>query len=320
MMCIGGAVLAFALGGCSTTEQVQTVVRDAYVNGPVMSPPVHVVTDGTQNTLTISAYATAQRGTTLRGTVDGAESGHWRARWDTLQLPPGTTLPLEDNRNQNMYWYTPEYAGGVQFDVAWESFGFSLGGTLAAHNGSTRVGWNAGIGFFSRESSAVRIRADIGLFGQSMNFIARSMTITTTSTQWWGSSSQQVDTAFYFDRSTESGLGYYGALTINTAHPRWPVNLFLQVHCVVQPLLSYTPLTRTTVDWALFIPIESHSGSGEVTTSATLLGLTPGIYVEPSPSSILLAGVRVMADVSGTLKSPDYVVMPFVQFGLRVGL
>ncbi len=316
----GAAVLAFLVGGCTTTEQVQTFVRDAYVHGPVMSPPVHVATEQARNAMTVSAYGSVQRNETLRGNIDGAGSGMWGSQWDTIRQPPGSTLPREDTRTHRLFWYTPEYSGGVHFDVAWESFALSLGGAFAAHEGSTRMGWMAGVGFFTRETSAVRMRFDVGLFGQAMDFDARAMTITTRTTEWWGSSSSNVDTAFYFDSDVESGLGYYGSLTINTAHGSWPVNIFLQLNCVVQPLLSYTPLRRTAVDWALFLPIESHSGSGEVTTSTTFLGVTPGVYLEPSPSSVLLAGVRFMKDVSGTLKKPDYVLMPFVQFGLRVGM
>jgi hypothetical protein len=189
-----------------------------------------------------------------------------------------------------------------------------LGAAFAAHGGTTRLGGLIGLGFFSRDTGAVRVRLDVGIFGQVMDFESRSVTFTTRSTEWWGGSSRSSDTAFYFDRSSESGLGYYGSLTINTANRSWPVNIFLQMNCVIQPLLSYTPLTRTAVDWALFLPIETSSGSGEVTTSATFLGITPGIYMEPSPSTVLLAGVRYMVDVSGTLKKPDYVVMPFAQF------
>ena len=44
-------VLTIVLGGCTTTEQVQMFVRDAYVDGPVMSPPVHVATEHARNTM-----------------------------------------------------------------------------------------------------------------------------------------------------------------------------------------------------------------------------------------------------------------------------
>ena len=317
---IAAAVLTTVLGGCTTTEQVQTFVRDAYVYGPVMSPPVHVATERARNAMTISAYGVAQRAATFRGNVDGQASGTWRPQSDTIRQPPGTSLPREDTRTHNLFWYTPEYSGGVHFDIAWESFALSLGGAFAAHEGSTRMGWMAGVGFFTRETSAVRVRFDFGVFGQAMDFDARSMEITTRTTEWWGSSSRSVDTAYFFDSAIESGLGYYGSLTVNTAQRAWPVNLFLQLNCVVQPLLSYTPLRRTTVDWVLLIPIESSSGSGRVTTSTTFLGIAPGVYLEPSPSSVLLAGVRIVKDVSGTAKKPDTVVMPFVQFGLRIGM
>lgn len=307
------------VNGCSTTQHVQTYVQDASVHGPVMSPPVHVVTDNARHAMTVSAYATSQQMNRFKGAVEGTPSGFWLPQWDTVRTRDGRPLRSTIS-SSNLTWNQPDFTGGVNLDIVWSTTALSLGGTLATGNGSTQGGWQAGVGFCSGETSAVKVRFDAGLFGQFLDFESRSVTITTTTSEWWGSRSTTVDTSFYLDRDSRSGLGYYGSLTINSAKPSWLFNIFLQANFVVQPLLSYTPVERTTVDWALFLPIESTSGSGEVTTRATFLGITPGIYIEPTPSTVLLAGVRYMYDVSGTLKEPRSVAIPFVQFGLRAGM
>ena len=307
------------LGGCSSTEKVQTYVRDAEVYGPVMSIPVHVVSENSRNAVTVSAHATLQKSGMLRGKVEGSNAYLWRPQWDSIRQADGTILPDRGRSGENLFWHRPEYSGGVHVDLAWETTALSFGGTIAAQGGTTRAGWLAGLGFFTRDSSPVRVRLDVGLFGQVMDFETRAVTVTSRTSNWWGGSSSSVDTAFYYDRDSESGLGYYGALTINTANATWPFNLFVQVNCVVQSLFNYTPVSQTTVDWVFLVPIESGSGTGKVTTSTTFLGITPGIYIEPSRSTLLLAGVRYMVDMSGTLLRPDYVLMPFVQFSLRVG-
>jgi hypothetical protein len=107
-------VWALTLGGCSTTEEVRTVVRDATVYGPVMSPPVHVASENARNALTIQAYLTSQKKGVLKGNVDGSGSSYWRPQWDTLRQANGTVLPEEDIRTHNLRWYQPEYSGGVR--------------------------------------------------------------------------------------------------------------------------------------------------------------------------------------------------------------
>ena len=305
--------------GCSTTQHVQTYVQDASVHGPVMSPPVHVVTDNARHAMTVSAYASSQQMNRFKGAVEGTPSGFWLPQWDTVRTRDGRPLRSTVS-SSNLTWNQPDFAGGVNLDIVWSTTALSLGGTFATGNGSTQGGWQAGVGFCSGETSSVKVRFDAGLFGQFLDFESRSVTITTTTSEWWGSRSTTVDTSFYLDRDSRSGLGYYGSLTINSAKPSWLFNIFLQANFVVQPLLSYTPVKRTTVDWVVFLPIESTSGSGDVTTRATFLGITPGIYIEPTPSTVLLAGVRYLYDVSGTLKEPRSVAIPFVQFGLRAGM
>ena len=209
----------------------------------------------------------------------------------------------------------------MHFDLAGGSTALSLGASIAASGGSTLVGWSAGIGLFSKETSLVRLRLDVGVFGQVLNYEARTVAITTTKTSFlFGETSTAVDTAFYYDRNSASSIGYFGSLTFNSANPGWPVNIFFQANCVVQPLLSYTPSTRTSYGWLLLIPVPTSGDRTDVSSQAVFIGITPGVYIEPSPSMVVTAGVRCLFDVSETFSDKNALFIPFVQVGLRVGM
>ncbi len=318
--CGGTIALACILAGCSTTQQVQTYIRDAHVTGPVASPPVHVVTDDARNAVTFSFYAVQQGSDQLTGNIEGSGRNSWLYTPELVQRPDGSTVMTRVIPEHNIDWKRPEYSGGMHLDAAWDGFALSLGGAFSRASGASRFGWQGGIGFFTREQKPVRVRLDLGIFAQYLDYQARTATITTTKTDWLMNSSTTVDTAYYFDRDTKGGIGYYGSLTINTALPSWPVNFFLQFNYVNQPVLSYTPVSRTTTDYLLFVPLQSTSGSGDISTRASFIGLTPGIYIEPTSNLILTGGARALLDISDTFKDPNVVLMPFVQIGFRVGM
>ena len=317
------SVTLLLLSGCGTTEQqVRTIVRDAEVGGPVFSPPVHVVSDNSKHGATVSAYATFQREVLLQGIVEGSDPGStgWLYPADTLHLSGGGVSLRRQIPQYNLQWQHPEFAAGMHCDLAGGTAAFSFGASIAESGGSTLVGWSAGIGLFSKETTGVRLRLDVGVFGQQLNYEARTVAITTTTSSFlFGGTSTTIDTAYYHDRSSKSAIGYYGSLTFNTANPIWPVNIFFQANCVVQPVLNYSPSTRTSFGWLLLIPVETSGGRRDVSSKAVFVGITPGIYIEPSPSMVMTAGVRCLFDISETFSEKNAVFIPFVQVGLRVG-
>lgn len=315
---------SWTLSGCGTTEQqVTTYVRDAAVSGPLFSPPVNPVSEKSSNTFTLSASMAGMRKSLLQGVIAGSEPGKsdWLYSYDTVRLSGGGVTVKRQIPQYNLSWKQPRFSAGLNCDVAWKSVALSFGGTLASSDAYTLYGWSAGIGLFSSEASNVRARLDLGLFGQNLRYDARSVAITTTTTSWiFGGSSTSVDTTFYHDATKESSIGYYGTITLNSAFASSPVNFFLQGSLVSQPILHYKPYTKTTLNWLMFLPLESTDSRGEVSTDALLLGITPGIYMEPSKSLIIVAGVRCLFDVSETFTGETSVIMPFVQIGLRTGL
>lgn len=311
------------VAGCTTSEVTQTFVKNATVAGPVVTPPVHVVTQDTKNSITMTGFLTLQGGEQQRGYVSGSPPGSvsWLYPVDTLRLPDGRQSLVRRVPEYNLIWNLPDMAAGLHVDMTWQSTAVSLGVSLSAASGSTLFGWSAGLGLFGGDSGAVRVRFDAGLFGQAMNYDAFSVAVSTSKSSWPFGSTTSVDTAYYHDVHSASSLGYYGSFSLNSAVEEWPVNVFLQGSCVVQKLLGYTPMTRTTTNWLvpLFLPVQLETSSEEVSTKPVLLGVTPGVYIKPSRSLLLLVGVRFMFDVSDTLLDTGQIVIPFVQMSLRFG-
>ncbi len=316
LLLISGCILA---AGCTTSEMTQTFVKDATVAGPAGIPPVHVVTGDSKNSITLTGFLAFQKGQ-QRGYVTGSPPGQvsWLYPLDTVRLPAGGVSLVRRVPEYNLLWNLPEVAAGLHMDITWRSTAISFGASLSEASGSTLLGWSAGVGLFGGDSGAVRVRFDAGLSGQAMHYDASSVTISTSTTSWLFGSTTSVDTAYYHDVRSASSLGYYGSLTLNSSVEEWPVNVFLQGSYVVQELLAYSPASRTTTDWLvpLFLPIPQESSSTEVSTRPALLGVTPGVYVRPSRSLLLLAGVRFMFDVSETLLDTGRIVIPFVQVSL----
>jgi hypothetical protein len=233
---------AFALAGCGTTEQqVTTIVRDAAVCGPIFSPPVNVASENARNSLTVSAHAMVPRKSLLDGFVEGSEptKAGWLYPADTVRLSDGRISVRRQVPRTNLSWQHPEFSAGLHCDIAWKTMALSFGGSLSESGGSTLLGWSAGLGFFSGDSGKFRVRLDVGVFGQSLDYDARSVTITTTTSTWlFGGTSRTIDTAFYHDTKTSRSTGYYGSITLNSANPSWPVNFFVQGNLIAQPVLS----------------------------------------------------------------------------------
>jgi hypothetical protein len=312
------------VAGCATTDQqVTTVVRDASVTGPLFSPAVHPVTDAAKNTLTLSAHVSAPRSSTINGVIVGSEpeKSPWLYPVDSVRLAGGGIAAQRQVPRYNLSWKQPGFSAGMNLDFMWNSVALTLGGSVANTSGRNLYGWSAGLGFFTSESKTVRARLDAGVFGQSLYYDARSVTITNTKTTWlFGGSSTTIDTAFYHDYVTESSIGYYGTVTINSAFPSSPVNFFLQGSLVSQPVLEYEPYSRTTINWVMFAPVEVSESGGSVSTHALLFGVTPGIFIEPSDNLVMLVGVRCLFDMSDTFTGDTSTFIPFVQIGLRTGL
>jgi hypothetical protein len=266
----------------------------------------------------MTVYGSYQGTEDIKGVVEGSPPGAapWVYPQDTLYyLGSFRTVPRKPETN--LTWNLPDFTGGLDLDIAWESFALTGGINFSSASGQSLVGWSAGVGIFQVSDRGVGIRFEGGILGQELAYEASSVQIyrATVSPTWFSRGSTFVDTSYYRDYDKDMKLGFYGSLLVNTAYPDWPANFFLQASVFTQPLLKFEPSRRT--DHTFMFPFAfTTTHTSEVSTNVTLMGVTPGIYFEPSPTILITGGVRFIFDVSKSIKEPSNLMMPFLQFSL----
>ena len=318
---IFGLGAALLLGCGQTTEiQVTTIIKEAEVAGPVSTVPVHVVTPHSKNRVALTVHGSYQGSQEVKAVIDGSPPGTapWLYPQDTLHFSGTSFRTVPRKPETNLTWNLPDFTGGLDLDIAWEQFALTGGVNVSSVSGDALVGWSAGIAFFKADTGGVGIRLEGGILGQTLTYDASTVQIVrrTTSGGWLSSGSTSIDTFYYRDYDRNMKLGFYGSLMLNMAYPEWPLNPFLQASVFTQPLLSYEPSRVTTFNWKHTTGQTTHET--EASTSVVLFGLTPGFYIEPSPTILITGGVRIIFDFSNSIKEPSNLVMPFLQFSLSI--
>lgn len=308
--------LTLLAGGCAQTVEVQTFVLDAEITTVPQQVPLHVTTPASREAFTISPSASFGTGTVMTGDVEGSSPSRGAIFYpvDTIRGPGGQPIAVPRVPEDNLTWARPDYSLGLDIDYAGSNVALALGANYATSDGVDLWGWRTGVGFFGQTEGGLGIRLDLGVAWQKLAYDVSSAVVVTESWQYLDQTTLDTTAvAWYKDIGEDTGFGYYIGLTFNTADADWPVNGFLQVSWARQSLFDFEPSRRVTTVW-MPVPIFSVSPSGgEATTAATLLSLTPGIFVELSENVRLLAGARVWWDVSGTITSGEPGTHPFVQ-------
>jgi hypothetical protein len=276
------------LSGCVVSQQFY--LEDAHVSGPMNQPPVYVTRDMKDGQIRVAPHLSYNTDRLLSGKVP--ESGDMSSSMKEIT------------------WALPEFTFGVGADfVTGQHTAIAAGWNFGVANG--QGSWNGylGIGLFS-EGPEVGIRFDAGVQLRALQHDARVMVVT-TSGGIFGSSS--VDTGYYHDRGTDRALDFYGALTLNTKFDSWPFNVFLNAALTRQSLLDYSPST-----WSEFHPY-TYVGSMDINVSsrATFLILSPGVYVELGQNSRLLVGARcaIVLDIQDLKPGTSFSPFAQVEFG-----
>jgi hypothetical protein len=312
-------LFGFLTGGCAHTESVSTYILNTTVEGPVAQIPVHITTDGTPNSITITPSASLRVTDGVRGNVDGAPP------LQALSLyPPETTVGLGGSttvrRNPPQYtmaWNLPDYSLGLDLDFTWKSFAFAVGGSYTALGGNSLTGWYGSVGTFAVANANLGFRLDAGISWQAISHTTASVVLTTTELSFLGNViSKTADTTYYLDKQRETKLGYFLSLTLNSVKAEWPVNFFVQLAFNRQTLFDFEPRKVTTMHFP--IPIVEHSSGGNASTAASFISVAPGLHVRIADGIRMVAGVRVMWDLSETLAEPSNITVPFVRFDFTI--
>ncbi len=203
------AGIALLLEGCIVSQSVRLQSLD--VTGPHNHPPVHLQTDSSWATVTISPRFDFTSGPAITGKVP-----------DNQGLDTGGTVR----------WRFPDVAAGLDADIpVTRVMSISLGGNFAdglwgAHGGLGLRFWGKGIAG----------RVEVGMQWQSVS--SRAVYVLTNEYTF----SQGSDSLLQNRRLRQTSMNWYGAFTLNSHFEGFPLNVFAQVGFVRQSLLSVTLL------------------------------------------------------------------------------
>jgi hypothetical protein len=310
MFILVGAVLACSAAGCTVTQQVDTHILDAQLNGQPTPIPVHVTTPQTSNSTTVTPSLSLRATRRLTGQVEGSPVS------DGIPFYPSGQVP-----DHNLTWNFPVAAAGIELDIARQSTAFTLAGNVTAGSGTSTYGFLAGFGMFSHEPGGMAARFDIGATFQAITGRIASVEITTThTTPLFGSPYTTVDTAFYVDTQTKLRLGYFASLTLNTASEESPVNLVFQATYQYQSLFGFTPSRRVTRDWTnpILVPATTQNSGVDVSTTVSFFSVAPALAVRFGPMTRLVVGARISWPVMEDPPTPTTIVQPFIRMDMRL--
>lgn len=318
------AACVLLAAGCAQTVEIQTWVLDAELEGSAAAPPVHVTPPGKRNSITISPSISFGPSQDIVGDVTDSSPQQAATYYpiDTLYAPDGSIASITRSvPEHNLRWALPSYNVGLDIDIAWQTIALSAGVNVDGQSGSTGLGFNAAVGLFD-VGEELGVRFDAGVQWRSITYAAQTVVITTIESTGWpyGNTSEPPTVEYYDDRDTRSRLGYFAALTLNSVSLPLPFQLFVQVGLSRQTLFDFEPVYRATnVFLPLPVPMPESSG-GEAVTAVTWLTGTPGIYVDLATNVRIVAGARVMTDLSGSIASPGVTVIPFAQVDVAFGM
>jgi hypothetical protein len=166
------------------------------------------------------------------------------------------------------------------------------------------------------EGPVLGMRIDAGLQWVPISYSVASVVETVYEPLF--SSRSYSRTAFYRDNGNSSPLGWFAGMTLNTRVPDWTIQPFVNLTLSKQRFFSLEPSTR---DPFVIVIMARDVQRADVTASATLMLLSPGLSVEVGPNQRILLGARMAflpdwISQSSTTASAGPVVAPFVQIDI----
>ena len=289
--------LSFASGlflsSCTVKDTIY--LQDVNVRGPVNQPPIHVNDNANGGDVSLNVHASGGNRQLVEGHVDGSGSPNKYA-----------------TRYMNLSWNLPKSYFGTDVDLTLSrGIALTLGFNYSTLEEESFLGGHAGLGLLFH-GEAVSGRFDAGVHWQTLKYDAATVVERQVTSLF--SSSSSTDTFYFHDIGNSTLFDYYFSLTLNSKKHDWPLNFFAQIAISKQSLTNFQPSTQ--VEYGLFethIIVDTRAKS-----SATFLMITPGIYVNVGSSTRLLAGVRVAKETEIILGSPDIILMPLLQFDLKL--
>lgn len=311
--------LASILSGCTTTDYT-LYLQDVTVKGPIGQPLVHITNNNLERPLRITPHISFNTNASLGGRIDGHSpvdsTGTYRVYTTvdssshvvTFHESPGSNT--QSFTGQNLVWKMPSASFGLDVDyTASRHVALSAGASYSTVDGDGLWGYNVGLGLYS-ESEFSAIRFDGGVKWQELLYEASTVVVRKESDGT--TSSDQV--GFFRDRGKSTPRDFFAAVTFNTKHADWLLNIFAQAALSKQSLAKFQP--RIIEPLLLYPPIFSpavivHDQRAEF--SSTFVIFTPGVYFDVDPTVRVLAGTRISVQTEINDSSPGTFVLPFFE-------
>ncbi|HXG00133.1 MAG TPA: hypothetical protein VNL69_05070 [Bacteroidota bacterium] len=294
------SLAGLTLGGCAT----QSVhLQNTRIEGPLNVPPLFIVEEeekiGTWRLSMGASVAPDQR-------IEGRAAGHSKVnaagiyQVDTV-VNGGQVTYIErrsvnthDFEGTNFWWNLTRFTASLQADYRVARGLSMVGGFHYSRRGSqSYLGGVLGIGF-SFHSRNIGVRLDIGGVWTEVSYDIEYVVTNTPFTL----NPPETYVLFFSERGKSGNANMYGAFTLNTRYPTWPIQLFVQLAIYRQ--------TVADVERRAF-----HDINAVVLQHNSFFAVTPGLSVPLSSSSRFMLGVRLTDETALLVGEPGVLVAPF---------
>ncbi len=282
-------IAAATLAGCVSIKDTVSL-EQLSVRGPVEQPPIHITEHPHASQVTITPRISL--------------AGNEKLEDESITRPlTGDTFHLS---GKSFNWTVPGSQIGADFDwMVSNSVALSFGFTMAMGDGESFAGGNVGLGLpFTGEN--VSGRFDIGLQFQEFGYDAFSVRTRDVTTLFFGSTHEVT---YYHDIGRATPMNIFMSLTLNSNSDR-PLKFFGNLAFSRQDLASFNPRHV----WSGIPPLVEYEYSDtRPDYSVTFLQATPGIYLNTSSRTRILAGVRIMMELEHQADNST-LIAPMIQW------
>jgi hypothetical protein len=297
-------LLSLLLGGCATVNKT-IYLQSAEVNGPINNPPIFI-TDNSRG-IKFSPWVSFNSKNQILGSSMVSSS-----------YSVDTVSGFSAYNPNNVTWNLPNVKAGFDLDIPIGKT-VSIFGSLnySSQNLDKEIGGSFGFGFYSVTDQGA-IRFNIGGTLQEFQFDASTVVVENVDPIF---GNPYTNIIYYHDINKKSNFDYFGNLTFNTVSVNIPVNLFFSLGWFSQTLLNYTPETPNTKVYPFDYTVTTTDTRGE--TSTSFISISPGVYINFSPSMRFVIGVNILKEVgdfstdSGSLGT-SLIVMPLAKIDLKL--
>lgn len=283
----------------------QTVfLQKLTVEGPQAKPPLFITHDNEQGELRIVPKVSVGNSQTLIGRADGHSLVHGSGAYivDTVMV---NGLPRHFERQgvntipfpgRNFRWEPPKVSLSLTADYMIASNIAVVFG--ASYSSGTSRNYGGGLGgvAFMFESKNLGARVDLGAQITSVSYDVSYVAIPPPHSI----SSRDREVEFFHDRGNTLYANAYGAFTLNTRVPGWPLQGVLQL-----------AISRQTL-----VEIDRRSSVAEeavVLQSNSFFILTPGVSITVARGVRLVGGVHLGDETELLEAHPGVLLVPFLQ-------